>query len=195
MSSHSRAILEVDTDLKQKKHHMNKIKAFIFRFFRKRQPARNVSFPHYDRVRSVLIIFQSDLLEDNRIVTDTIRRRLLAEDKDVVLLGYAPKKEIQSPILPQSRIIGLKDFNLFGIPNNELVESLQRRRYDLLIDLTQTEILPLAYMTMYARADFKAGMQRDNSLLDFMIKTEPQESPLFLFEQIIYFLKQIHSND
>lgn len=174
---------------------MNKIKAFIFRFFKRREPARNVSFPHYDQVRSVLVIYESDLLEDNRIVTDTIRRQLLADDKDVVLLGYAPKKEIQSPILPQSRIMGLKDHNFFDIPRSELIESLQRRHYDMLIDLTQTPILPLQYMTMYARADFKTGMQRDNGLLDFMIQTEPQDSPLFLFEQIIYFLKHIHSND
>ncbi|MBQ1874887.1 MAG: hypothetical protein II144_04275 [Paludibacteraceae bacterium] len=174
---------------------MNKIKAFIFRFFQRRQPARRASFPHYDQVRSVLVIFESDLLEDNRVVTETIRKKLLADDKDVVLLGYAPKKEIQSPILPQSRIMGLKDHNLLDIPRSELVESLQRRQYDMLIDLTQTPILPLQYMTMYARADFKTGMQRENGLLDFMIQTEPQDSPLFLFDQIIYFLKHIQSND
>jgi len=128
-------------------------------------------------------------------VTETIRKKLLADDKDVVLLGYAPKKEIQSPILPQSRIMGLKDHNLLDIPRSELVESLQRRQYDMLIDLTQTPILPLQYMSMYARADFKTGMQRENGLLDFMIQTEPQDSPLFLFDQIIYFLKHIQSND
>ncbi|MBR6017574.1 MAG: hypothetical protein IK073_03015 [Paludibacteraceae bacterium] len=174
---------------------MNKIKAFIFRFFQRRQPTRNVAFPHYDQVRSVLVLFQSDLLEDNRVVTDTIRRKLLADDKDVVLLGYAPKKEIQSPILPQSRIMGLKDHNFFDIPHSELVESLQRRQYDLLINLTQQPVLPLEYMTMYARADFKTGMQRDNGLLDFMVNTPAQDSPLYLFDQIIYFLKHIKSND
>ena len=76
-----------------------------------------------------------------------------------------------------------------------MIESLQRRQYDLLINLTQTPSLPMEYMTMYARADFKTGMQRDNGLLDFMIQTEPQDNPLFLFEQIIYFLKHIKSND
>ena len=174
---------------------MNKIRAFIFRFFQRRQQARNVRFPRYNQVRSVLIIYESDFMEDNRVVTDTIRKRLLADDKDVVLLGYAPKKEIQSPILPQSRIMGQKDHNFFGIPHSDLIESLQRRQYDLLINLTQTPSLPMEYMTMYARADFKTGMQRDNGLLDFMIQTEPQDNPLFLFEQIIYFLKHIKSND
>ena len=62
---------------------MNKIRAFIFRFFQRRQPARNVRFPHYNQVRSVLVIYESDFMEDNRVVTDTIRKRLLADDKDV----------------------------------------------------------------------------------------------------------------
>jgi hypothetical protein len=174
---------------------MNKLNAFIFRFIQRRQPKRCTRFPHYDQVRSVLLVYESDILEQNQVVADTICRQLLADDKDVVLLGYVRKKEITSPVLPQSRILGTSDHNLFGIPRQELIESLQRRQYDLLIDLTQEPIIPLQYITMYAKADFKTGMKRDNRLLDFMIETEPKQNPLFLFQQIIYFLKQIQSND
>lgn len=174
---------------------MNKINAFTFRFFQRRQPKRTTRFPHYDQVRSVLVIYESDILESNQVVTDTIRRQLLADDKDVVLLGYVRKKEITSPVLPQSRVLGQRDHNFFDIPRAELIESLQRREYDLLIDLTQEPVIPLQYITMYAKAQFKAGMKRDNGLLDFMIETEPKNNPLFLFQQIIYFLKQIQSND
>lgn len=174
---------------------MNKLNAFIFRFIQRRQPKRTTRFPHYDKIRSVLVIYESDMLEQNHVIADTVRRQLLADDKDVVLLGYVPKKEVTSPVLPQSRMLGQRDHNLFGVPHAELVESLQKREYDLLIDLTQQPIIPLQYITMYARAEFKAGMRRDNGLLDFMIDTEPKQNPLFLFQQIVYFLKQIQSND
>mgnify|MGYP000926509405 FL=1 len=91
----------------------------------------------------------------------------------------------------------------------------------MLIDLTLQDILPLQYVCLYAKADFKIGMSRTmDDILDFKIIIPKPDSDefgsgneedniefkdlnetlfhtdqQFLFEQIIHYLKNIRSND
>ena len=168
------------------------IKERIFNYFLRKQPARQAVFPHFDDVRSVLVLYESDLSEKNTLVK-ALRDELILENKDVVLWGYCNKKEITSLILPQSRILGRPDINLLGAPKRDVIEDLQKRPYDLLIDLTQQPCLPLRYVAMYARADFKASLNNNSGLYDFMIDMEPQQTPEELFRQIVKYLKMINA--
>lgn len=167
------------------------IKEQIFAYYRRKQPARQAVFPKYEDVRSILILFESDLLERNGVVK-SIRDELLTQDKDIVLWGYCDKKDVTTPILPQSRIIGRRDFNILGAPKKELIADLQKRPYDLLMDLSQQPCLPIRYLNMYARATFRAGLNisTDN---DLCIDMPPQESPHALYTQIVKYLKMIRT--
>ena len=169
-----------------------KIKEKIFEWYLRKQPARQAIFPKFDDVRSVLVLYESDLSEKNTVVKK-LRDELILENKDVVLWGYCNKKEIDSLILPQSRILGRSDINILGAPRRDVIDDLLKRPYDLLIDLTQQPCLPLRYIAMYARADFKAGLVNNSGLYDFLIDTKPQETPEFLFQQIVKYLKMINS--
>ena len=162
----------------------------IFTYKQRRQPAREAIFPDFKNVRSVLVLFESELLEQNAFVY-AIAQKLIDEDKDVVSWGYCDKKEIQSPILPHLRVLGRRDFTLFGAPKEEVLHDLQKRHFDLLIDLTQHPCLALRYLAMYARADFKTGLNLGTGIHDLLLSTEPQETPDFLFEQIVKYLKMI----
>lgn len=171
-----------------------KLKDKLFTYIQRRHPAKDTAFPDYENVRSVLILFESDPLEKNTAILE-LRDRLLQEDKDVVLWGFAPKKEIASLILPQRRILGLGDQTFWGGLREDVISDLQGRRYDLMIDLTQQPCLPLRYAALYARADFKAGLPHTQGISHFILNTPPQENGVFLFNQIIHYLKCIRSND
>ncbi|MBO4665324.1 MAG: hypothetical protein J5612_00450 [Paludibacteraceae bacterium] len=168
------------------------IKERIFEYRRRKMPKQQAVFPKYEDVRSVLILYESDLSEKNTVVK-AVREHLLTEDKDVVLWGYCDKKEIVSLVLPQSRILGRHDLNLLGAPKEDVIKDLQKRPYDLLIDLTQKPCLPLRYVSLYARAQFRAGLNIPGSQNDLLIQTAPQETPQFLFEQIEKYLKMIRT--
>lgn len=168
------------------------IKERIFEYRRRKTPKQQAVFPKYENVRSVLVLYESDLSEKNTVVK-AIRDELLTQDKDVVLWGFCDKKEIVSLVLPQSRILGRRDLNLLGAPKEEIVKDLQKRQYDLLIDLTQKPCLPLRYVSMYARTDFRAGLNIPGANNDLLISTAPQETPQFLFEQIVKYLKMIQT--
>ena len=171
------------------------IKEKIYHFVAKRQPERQAQWPHWGDVKSVLVLYESDMTEKNTPMR-AIRSELQKHGIDAVFWGYVPKKEVQSAVLPQSRIVGTQAFNLWGYPRKEVLGDLLERHYDLVIDLNQSNALPLRYLCLLADAAFRAGIaDSKDTPHDLQIQTPPQENPTFLFEQILHYLTEIQSND
>ena len=182
---------------------MNKLKQYIFEYLRKKQEPRNPRFPHFDQPLKVMIIYESDVLERNDAIK-SIRQDLLRRQMDVTMWGYVEKKEITTLILPQSRILGVDDYNLIGKPRDYVMTDLLAEHYDLMIDLTTRPLLPLRYLAMYTDADFKVGMNLGEGIHDMLISL-PDLSPeqgeeaeieaSWLYHQILSYLTTIKSND
>jgi hypothetical protein len=182
---------------------MKKIKLFIFEYLAKRQAERQTRFPHLDQPLKVLIIYESDLLERNDAIK-SIRQDMLRRHMDVTMWGYVEKKEINTLILPQSRILGLNDYGFLGKPKDDVVTDLQAEHYDLMIDLTTRPLLALRYLALYADADFKVGMNLGEGLHDMLIALpdfDPEQGDeagieaSWLYNEIMKYLTTIKSND
>ena len=182
---------------------MRKLRQYIFDYLCKHQQQRTPRFPHWDRPLKVLVIYESDELERNDAIK-SIRQDMLKRRMDVTMWGYVPKKEINSLILPQSRILGLQDYNFFGKPQEDIITDLRAMHYDLMIDLTTHALQPLRYIAMYADADFKVGLNLGEGIHDMLISL-PDFTPeqgegihieaTWLYEQMMNFLLKIKSND
>ncbi len=173
---------------------LDQIRQRLFLSKLRKQPARDVRFPQWQKVRTVLLIYDSDLMEKNSDIRE-IMRRLMMDDKQVFLLGYVERKDVQSPILPQSRMLGSRDRNCLYQLHKNIVEAIAENEYDLIIDLTQIPCLPLQYAALFAKARFKAGKHIVEGLHDFDIDMPVQESHTPLFDQIVHYLQTIESKD
>ena len=169
------------------------LKQYIFDYLRKKQPERTVRFPHLDQSLKVMVIYESDPLERNDAIK-AIRQDLLRRQMDVTMWGYLGRKEIQTLILPQSRILGLGDYNWLGKPKDYVLTDLKAEHYDLLIDLSTQTLLPLRYLAMYTDADFKVGLNMGEGLHDMLMGMENPDAK-GLYDQIINYLTTIKSND
>ena len=169
------------------------LKQYIFDYLRKKQPERTVRFPHLDQSLKVMVIYESDPLERNDAIK-AIRQDLLRRQMDVTMWGYLGRKEIQTLILPQSRILGLGDYNWLGKPKDYVLTDLKAEHYDLLIDLSTQPLLPLRYLAMYTDADFKVGLNMGEGLHDMLMGMENPDAK-GLYDQIINYLTTIKSND
>jgi hypothetical protein len=172
----------------------DKLRQYLFLRQLRRQAARDVRFPKWDKVRTILLIYDSDLMEKNADIRE-IMRRMMLDDKQVSLLGYVERKDVQSPILPQSRMMGWRDRNWLYQLSKEMQDYISENEYDLIIDLTQTACLPLHYAALFAKARFKAGRHIVDGLHDFDIEMPGQESHTPLFDQIVHYLQTIESKD
>jgi len=180
-----------------------KLKQYIFEYLRKKQEPRNPRFPHFDQPLKLMIIYESDVLERNDAIK-SIRQDLLRRQMDVTMWGYVEKKEITTLILPQSRILGVDDYNLIGKPRDYVLTDLLAEHYDLLIDLTTRPLLPLRYLAMYTDADFKVGMNLGEGIHDMLISLpdftpeQGEEAELeasWLYDQMMQYITTIKSND
>ena len=179
------------------------IKQYLFDYLLKKQEPRSPRFPHLDQPLKILLIYESDPLERNDNIK-TIRQELLKRQMDVTMWGFLGRKEIVSLVLPQSRILGLADYNLLGKPRDYVMRDLMAEHYDLLIDLTTRPLLPLRYLAMFASADFKVGMNLGEGVHDMLISLpdfSPEQGELaeieasWLFNQIMSYLTTIKSLD
>ncbi|MEA4937195.1 MAG: hypothetical protein VB102_11215 [Paludibacter sp.] len=166
---------------------------------------RKSSFVNYTQAKTILLIFESNYSEKNS-ETKRIIESLTTDGKKVVAIGYVNKKNCLSATYPEYRVLCKKDLVIFQKPNQNILEYLLNCEYDLLIDITKNSFLPLEYVVLYANAKCKAGMQKSNlGLYDFavdiqrhLIENEISIDDLkfsFLFDQILFYLKNIQSKD
>ena len=162
-------------------------------------------FVNYNNAQSIFLLFESDFAEKN-VEVRRIIQKLTADGKKVISWGYIDKKQITTPILPDFRILNKKDIDFSQKPNESILSELAENKFDLLIDLTEKEIIPLQYIALYAIADFKTGIKRNHSkIYDFMmdmdgISNQSEENLVeinatFIYNQIIFYLKSIQTSD
>ena len=146
---------------------MNKLRERIFAWILKRQPARTIIMPQWDKVRSVVVLYPNDNIQH-------IIKQIEKDEKEVVLFTLPDKKQIDW---------------ITERPKKDIREILIARQFDLLIDLTQQPSLTMQYMAMDIQADFKVGRFIHEGIHDMTIDTAPQEAPDYLFEQIVKYIK------
>ena len=146
---------------------INQLREKIFAWQLKRQAPRTIQLPHWKKVRTVALLYPDNNAQD-------IVQLIEKADKEVVLFTLPKKEQICSLTLA---------------PKTEVINQLRARHFDLLIDLTQTPNLSIQYMAMYIKADFKTGKLARTSIYDLSIDTHSQESPVYLYSQIIKYLQ------
>ena len=188
-----------------------KLNAFLFN--QRAQKYLNVTprdhrFVNYEKAKTVLLLFESDYSEKNLNIRKIIQR-MQQDGKKVCSWGFIDKKEVDSAIFPDFRILHHKQTDFFHRPLASYLNELQYSEYDLLIDLTLTPIIPLEYVALHAIASFKTGIRKTGlPIYDFVLdienvqaqseSSETLENPVdetYLFNQIIFYLKSIQTTD
>jgi hypothetical protein len=127
----------------------------------------------FKKVRTVGVLF---LLEDEPKFKqlDHLAKKLESQGKDVKMIGLFEGKVIPNFFIQKLKIdlFTKKDLNLFDFPKGEKVSEFIDCPFDLLLDFTENDILPMDYILGLSRAGFKAGRFRNDmvKVLDLMIK-------------------------
>ncbi len=187
---------------------MKKLNKFLFQ--KRAQKYLNTTvrehrFISYKQAKTVLLLFESNFSEKNLIIRRIIQN-LQQDGKKVCAWGYIDKKEVTTAILPDFRILHHKQTDFFQRPLESYINELEANEYDLLIDLSIQPVLTLEYLALYANAACKTGIKKtDLAIYDFIVDVDnieiPEESTenpvdqLYVYNQIIFYLKSIQSND
>ena len=146
---------------------MNKFREKIFNWYLKRQAVRQVVACPWNDIRSIVILHEGHAV--NHLV-----QQLQREGKQVSEIVIPDKKDICW---------------LTEMPKKQVREAIQAHHFDLLIDLTQQSNITMQYMAMYIKSGFKTGRNIGKNIYDLSIDTPAQESPDFLYEQIVKYIQ------
>ena len=126
----------------------------------------------WDNIHTVLVLFESDLQEKNQEARDFIKL-LQTEGKKVVACCYVDKKKAESATLDHWVVFDRSQVNWLKRTKEEFMQPL-KAQFDVVMDLTETDCLPLKYVLLQAKSDFRCGKScGDNSLYDFVIEMPP----------------------
>ena len=169
---------------------------------------REHRFVNYNKAKTILILFESDYAEKNQAI-HTIIDQIRKDGKKVTAWGFLNKKEIETAIFPDFRILHHKQTDFFHKPLDSYINELKFVEYDLLIDLSVNSIIPLEYLALYANASFKTGIRKTIiAVYDFVLdvdkvpasdesseSVQTQVDETYLYNQIIFYLKKIQTTD
>ncbi len=176
------------------------IKYLFKRFLRKHQNKEvKKEYKSYNNIKTVLILFESDLKEKNEVIKKIISE-LSNDGKQVDAIGYAKKKHIHTIIRPNFKILSKKDINWVGKPTASILKKTEMKKYDLLIDLNVNRKVPLLYLNVASNSLLKTGLyNKKYDLFDFSIhkkklsKNKKELEIIEIFQQITFYLKKIEA--
>ncbi len=151
----------------------------------------------FKNIKTIFILYE--IIDNNTCKdVDKIVAELSEQGKKVNVLAYFNKKNI--PVYFNQRIlqniITRKNLNWRYMPiKNEHVKSISSTTYDLLIDLTLQENLPLLYCAAVSKASVKVGRFEDKNKPYFNLMLYPSKNEnIYNFgKQILYYLNKITS--
>jgi len=169
---------------------------------------REHRFVNYGKAKNILLLFESDYAEKNQHVHRVIKQ-MRQDGKKVSAWGFIDKKHVETAIFPDFRILHHKQTDFFHKPLESFINELQYSQFDLLIDLSVKQVIPLQYLALYAIASFKTGIRKSNiPIYDFVMNMENVNTQTdssegientvdetYLYDQIIFYLKRIQTTD
>ncbi|PHR73999.1 MAG: hypothetical protein COA67_01135 [Lutibacter sp.] len=129
-----------------------------------------------EKINSILV-FVDEFTTKNS--SQIIAKELNVDVSKIKIVNYiknAPKESDSKELFTD------KDFNWLGKIKNEYIQNLLNSEFDLLINLSDNNLL-LNYLIVLSKAKFKVGFSSaDNRLFDFMIAVDTKDVAVFIKE-------------
>jgi len=142
-----------------------------------------------------LLYFLPD--EDTYKKAEAIIAQLLGMNLKVRVVCYSPLKFDPHYFIPKitQDIVNAKNLNLRYQPNKPFVDEFIETEFDILIDLSLNDSLPLLYLAAMSKASLKVGRYEEShqDFYDLMIHTKEDETIETFAEQVIHYLNRINN--
>lgn len=146
---------------------------------------RNKKFINLKDASSLAIVYYLKKDEDYTAVSDFVES-LKKRGLRVKALGYVKDRHLTQKYLPKLTYDYFydKDLNWFGKPGGNYVRDFLDKPFDVLVDLSSGETVPINFVTANSSARFKVGRfkQENQVLFDLMIKQDYNDLKSFIKE-------------
>lgn len=159
----------------------------------RRPIARNIAL-----ARKIAIVYVVEDEASHNHVRNYVKR--IKEElgiSNIMALGYSDEKLLPHYLHAKLNFDAIcqKDLNWYRIPQGNAVQNFMAEEYEILIDLTLQDRLPIQYIVAKSRARFKVGRLSDSNkrLLDMMIDMAGSQSLPQYIQQVHRYLSMINA--
>jgi hypothetical protein len=154
---------------------------------------RESSFSNFETAQTVGFIFNAGEREKYVTSKEFIE---FVEKKNIRIfgVGYTSKSDqiAYFPYMNGVSYFGLDEVNWYGKPTNNAISDFLKRKYDILIDLSQSELFQIHYIFALSNAKFKitnSGVK--SKYADFVLQLDNTEKLGTYISQIKHYLEAI----
>lgn len=145
-------------------------------------------FVRWKDVKNILLIYDSDLVEQNREMRVAIDR-MEQEGKRVTECMFVDKKHAVTSSIEERVVVDRKETDLLGRPQGIAVRQLMEYgQFDIVIDASQS--FTMKYVTMAVKAKMKCGRQSDDKIYDLQIEGYMEQEKLVA--EVVRYLTMIN---
>ncbi len=176
-------------DIKQK------VGDFFFKRELKSNP-RQREVHNLHTAQSIGILYDATERQDMIKVSEFVNA-LFKTKKDIKALGFVNLKELTHHHVPmlQFDFFFLKDLNWYYKPQNYIIKNFVEKDYDILINLCNSDCIPIKYLAGSSQAKFKVGKYEEEiDLYDMMIDVKENTLSALIME-IHHYLTVINQKD
>ena len=159
---------------------------------------RNLKMVNLSHAKSIGIIYPLFDVPDYNQVMEFVTQ-LQKDKKGVKALGFVQEKELVNRFPPKLSydFFSQSNLNWYGKSMNERVQDFVNKEFDILIDLSMDELMPIQYVVGISRARCKVGrFSEDNArYYDLMIKIQPTTTLREFISQVKHYLTIINTDE
>jgi hypothetical protein len=178
-----------------------KIRTLVGNYFLKEElskTGRERTITNLRDARKIGILYTLDDVPEYETVSEFVSR-LQHDHKEVKALGFVKNKNLVSRFLPKLSydFFSRKDINWFFKPLHSRVKDFIEKEFDILIDLSMKDSLPLKFISGLSLAHCRIGRFSEGNRVCYDIMID-LTSPLTLNEyilQIVHYLTVINNNE
>jgi|TARA_B110000967_G_C18806121_1_gene521137 hypothetical protein len=153
------------------------------------------SVSNLDDSKSIGILFDATTKEQIKEIKPLVDY-FFGMKKEVKAFGYVNSKNFDECHIPklQYDFFNLKDLNWYYKPQNDYIKNFVKKEYDILINLSDSNCIPIKYLVASSVARFKVGkFEEGYDIYDLMIKLDKKEDSMArLISEIAKYLKIIN---
>lgn len=157
-------------------------------FLKKTKRVRDKRFVNWDDVQSVMIMVEVEHI--NHALFSKLAQKV--SDKKVKIWCQIPKYDPRTGDSENVIFFDGKSLNFLGKPNQIITGKFLSESYDVLLDLTRKESLPLKYLATISMAHCKCGLDKPfYDCYDLKMAMPAQASEEQILDQILIYLRTI----
>lgn len=145
---------------------------------------------NFESCKSAGIIFDATNPDDFSKVKEFMKELSQLKIKSDVI-GYVNADAVHSNLLlwDNCHFFCNRDVDIMYRPKADISNSFLAKKFDILFDLTLTDVFTLRYLTTLSNSDFKVGRYYEgNNDLDLMIDISKEPAIMYLVSQIKVYL-------